>query len=224
MKKDKTTQLNIENVTKRFKGPKGEIVAVKDLSLTLSAGEMTSVHGPSGCGKTTLLLMAGGLLKPNSGTIRVAGKDIYSLRREQRNLIRAKNIGFVFQQFHLIPYLTVLQNVMLPSVALPHPDPQSRARTLISQFGLDHRAAHHPAQLSTGERQRTALARALFHKPGLILADEPTGNLDEENARSVLEHLKLFTKDGGAVLLVTHDNRALEYADTKIMWDTKQNT
>lgn len=205
-------ELKIENVKKVFQGPQGAVKAVDDLALSLSAGDMANVHGPSGCGKTTLLLMTGGLLKPDAGRIMVDGNDIYTLSPEQRNLVRASNIGFVFQQFHLIPYLTVLQNIMLPSVALTHPEPESRAESLLSQFNLGHRGLHYPSQLSTGERQRVALARALFHNPGLILADEPTGNLDEENARRVLEHLREVADSGKAVLLVTHDNIARDYA------------
>ncbi len=211
-----TKQLVMSNVTKSFKGPEGKIIAVEDISLDVASGEIKMVYGPSGCGKTTLLLMAGGLLKPDSGKITVAGQDLYALNTEQRNLVRAENIGFVFQQFHLIPYLTVLQNVMLPSIALSCPEPESRAKSLVAQFNLEHRSLHYPAQLSTGERQRVALARALFHNPGLILADEPTGNLDEDNAGQVLKYLRDFAENGRSVLLVTHDNSARKYATAEV--------
>ncbi len=211
-----TQQLKIVNVNKTFRGPQGEVRAVEDASLDLNSGEIKMVYGPSGCGKTTLLLMAGGLLRPDSGKIIVADKNVYELNAEQRNLARAKNIGFVFQQFHLIPYLTVLQNIMLPSIALSCPEPASRAKSLVSQFNLNHRSLHYPSQLSTGERQRVALARALFHNPELILADEPTGNLDEDNAKQVLKYLRDFAEKGGSVLLVTHDNSARKYATAEI--------
>ncbi len=210
------TQLKLANVEKSFKGPEGQVRAVDDVSLDLGSGEMLMVYGPSGCGKTTLLLMAGGLLEPDSGSVVVAGEDVYELSPERRNLVRAGNIGFVFQQFHLIPYLTVLQNIMLPSVALSCPEPESRAKSLVSQFNLDHRALHYPSQLSTGERQRVALARALFHNPTLILADEPTGNLDEDNAGQVLKYLRDFAENGRSVLLVTHDNSARKYATAEV--------
>jgi ABC-type lipoprotein export system ATPase subunit len=125
-------------------------------------------------------------------------------------------IGFVFQQFHLIPYLTVRQNIMAPSLALSTKQNIDRAQELISDFGLDDRAGHVPAQLSTGQRQRTALARALLNKPKIILADEPTGNLDENNADTVFEYLGRYVSEGGCVLLVTHDVRAASHA-TKIL-------
>ncbi len=209
-------QLKIENVTKTFKGPEGEVRAVENFSLDLVPGQITMVYGPSGCGKTTLLLMAGGLLAPDSGKILVADTNLYELNAERRNLVRAENMGFVFQQFHLIPYLTVLQNVMLPSIALSCPEPESRAKSLVSQFNLQHRSLHYPSQLSTGERQRVALARALFHNPALILADEPTGNLDEDNAEQVLKYLRDFAENGRSVLLVTHDNSARKYAAAEV--------
>jgi ABC-type lipoprotein export system ATPase subunit len=170
------------------------------------------VQGPSGCGKTTLLLAAGGLQVPDGGRVTVAGQDLFALSSEERAGFRAAKIGFVFQQFHLIPYLSVLDNVLAPSLASPSPDNRARARELIARFGLTERADHVPAALSTGERQRAALARALLNKPQLLLADEPTGNLDADNGRLVLGYLADFAKEGGAVLLVTHDLRVAEYA------------
>lgn len=215
MKDKSMIQLKLVNIEKSFKGPDGQVRAVSNVSLELNGGDMMMVFGPSGCGKTTLLLMAGGLLEPDLGSVVVAGEDVYGLNPERRNLARARNIGFVFQQFHLIPYLTVLQNILLPSVALSCPEPESRAKALVLEFNLGHRALHYPSQLSTGERQRVALARALFHNPGLILADEPTGNLDEENARQALDYLRKFARNGSSVLLVTHDKSAREYATSE---------
>ncbi len=185
------------------------VAALREATLTLRAGELRTVYGPSGSGKSTLLLTAGGLLRPDSGTVTVAGREIYSLSSEERSQWRARHIGFVFQQFHLIPYLNVIDNVLAPLLAgvgdgeeLP-----ARAEALIERFGLGHRRLHPPAELSIGERQRVALARALLHEPRLLLADEPTGNLDEENGRLVLEALASFAARGGAVLVVTHDGR-----------------
>ena len=156
--------------------------------------------------------MAGALLKPTEGTVSVGGQNPYTLSPNQRSTLRAKQIGFVFQQFHLIPYLTVRSNILSPAGASHQTDARSRADELIRRFGLEHRIKHVPAELSTGERQRTALARALLNRPGIILADEPTGNLDEKNAEIVLKYLSEFTNNGGAVLLVTHDARAAAYA------------
>jgi len=197
------------------------------VSLSVQPGELVVVRGPSGCGKTTLLLAAGALLTPDEGRVLVDGQDPYGLPREERARLRAATIGFVFQQYHLIPYLSVLENVMTPALAVRDQSYQrsavmcsenpcttrSRAAELLERFQLADRADHLPAELSTGERQRTALARALFNRPSLLLADEPTGNLDPENAAIVLKHIAEFARSGGAVLVVTHDEAAKPYAD-----------
>jgi ABC-type lipoprotein export system ATPase subunit len=132
---------------------------------------------------------------------------------DQRAGFRAQHLGFVFQQFHLVPFLSVLDNVLAPALAAAVPDARERAEELVAHFGLQSRRQHVPAELSTGERQRTALARALLNRPKLLLADEPTGNLDRENAGIVLEHLVRFSRAGGAVLLVSHDDHAVKHAD-----------
>jgi putative ABC transport system ATP-binding protein len=204
--------LEFKNVSKRFDGAQGKVTALKDVSFSVEPKELLAIRGPSGCGKTTLLLAAGGLLRPSGGRISLDGQDPYELSPEQRSKLRAQMIGFVFQQFHLIPYLTVRQNILTASLALPGKDAPARAREIIHHFGLDDRVDHVPAQLSTGERQRTALARAVLNKPKLILADEPTGNLDEDNAQIVFGYLSQYVDDGGCVLLVTHDARAAEHA------------
>lgn len=211
--------LSFCEVTRQFRGPEGQVCAVRNISLSVNQGELVAVQGPSGSGKTTLLLMAGGLLKPTEGTVSFGGGNIYALTANQRSALRAKQMGFVFQQFHLIPYLTVWRNVLSPAGASRQPDARSRAKELIHHFNLEHRSKHVPSQLSTGERQRTALARALLNRPGIILADEPTGNLDEANADVVLKYLSEFASAGGAVLLVTHDARAAGYADRTMHMD-----
>ncbi len=204
--------LEFKNISKSFDGPEGKVIALKDVSLSVSPGELLAVRGPSGCGKTTLLLTAGGLLRPDGGQVSLNGQDPYGLNPDERSKLRARMIGFVFQQFHLIPYLTVRQNILAPSLALPVKEVDERAEELISHFGLDSRAGHVPAQLSTGERQRTALARALLNRPKVILADEPTGNLDEANADIIFSYFSQYVADGGCVLLVTHDVRAAAHA------------
>ncbi len=208
--------LEFKNISKWFEGPDGKVTALDKVSLSVSPGEFLAVRGPSGCGKTTLLLTAGGLLRPNSGQVNLDGHDPYAVSPEKRSQMRARMIGFVFQQFHLIPYLTVRQNILAPSLALPAKEANQRTQELVSRFGLDDRAGHVPAQLSTGQRQRTALARALLNKPKIILADEPTGNLDEGNADIVFGYLSQYVAEGGCVLLVTHDVRAAAHA-TRIL-------
>ena len=147
----------------------------------------------------------------------IDGTDPYSLSGEQRARFRAEQIGFVFQQFHLVPYLNVLDNVMAPALVTGETSARERAGILVERFGLADRLGHRPGQLSTGERQRVALARALLNEPRVILADEPTGNLDGDNSEQVLQALKTFADEGGAVLLVTHDPDAVAFAGRQVV-------
>lgn len=221
--------LEFRNVTKWFpvrstrnNAGTGKVTALNDVSFSVRPGELLAVRGPSGCGKTTLLLTAGGLLHPSTGQITVGGQNPYKLDPEQRSGLRARMIGFVFQQFNLIPYLTVRQNILAASLAMPGKSTPDRANALIDRFGLGNRVDHIPAQLSTGERQRTALARALLNEPKVILADEPTGNLDEDNAQTVFGYLSQYVSDGGCVLLVTHDARSAAHATRTIQMNSGQ--
>ena len=205
--------VQIENLSKSYSGLKGAVNAVEDVSLTIGAGEFVAVQGPSGCGKTTLLLAAGALLQPTRGRVLLNGQDPYSLSAGQRAQFRALNVGFVFQQFHLVPYLDALDNILAPTLAAgANGAARKRALELVEQFGLRDRLHHVPASLSTGERQRVALARALLNHPKVLLADEPTGNLDEKNGQMVLRCLAELARAGAAVLLVTHEPRAGEHA------------
>ena len=208
--------VDIQDARKTYQGASGQVLAVDGVSLSVDGGEFVAVQGPSGCGKSTMLLLAGGLLTPESGSVQIGGEDPYVLTADARSKFRADNIGFVFQQFHLVPYLSVLDNVLAPSIATGSKDAEQRARELLDRFGLSHRLEHTPGELSSGERQRTALARALLNEPKVLLADEPTGNLDTENATEVLKHLREFAASGGAVLLVTHDAQAAAAADRVI--------
>ena len=209
--------ISLDHLTKTYTGDAGPIVAVDDVSVSVEAGEFVAVVGPSGCGKTTLLLVAGGLLRPENGEVSIDGTDPYSLSGEQRARFRAEQIGFVFQQFHLVPYLNVLDNVMAPALVTGETSARERAGILVERFGLADRLGHRPGQLSTGERQRVALARALLNEPRVILADEPTGNLDGDNSEQVLQALKTFADEGGAVLLVTHDPDAVAFAGRQVV-------
>jgi putative ABC transport system ATP-binding protein len=207
--------LELQNVSKSYRrGTPQEVKAATSIALTVRGGEFVAVQGPSGSGKTTLLLMAGGLLAPDTGQVLVNGQNPYALPANARARFRAEHIGFVFQQFHLVPYLSVLDNVLAPVLAVPSNghSARDRASDLLTRFGLAHRLQHVPAELSTGERQRTALARALLNRPNILLADEPTGNLDRDNAETVLQYMAKFVKEGGAVLLVTHEEHALRHA------------
>jgi len=209
--------LTLQHVTKTYRGRAGRVDALQDVSLSVEPGEFVAVRGPSGCGKTTLLLIAGGLLRPDVGVVTLDGQNPYDLAPEDRARLRADLVGFVFQQFHLMPYLTVLDNVLAASLAKPSDDGvRRRAVELIEHVGLGPRAHHVPGELSTGERQRVAIARALLNQPKILLADEPTGNLDPDSGGVVLRYLAEFADAGGAVLLVTHDERAAEYPHREV--------
>lgn len=210
--------LEIKDLHTRFTGPHGEIVPLDGVSLQVRGGDFVAVSGASGCGKTTLLLAAGGLLAPDSGEVLVDGQNPYRLSADNRARLRAENVGFIFQRFHLVPYLSVLDNVLAATLAArPANGSLERAKELIAHFRLSERMGHVSGALSTGERQRTALARALMNDPQLLLADEPTGNLDADNAVRVLDGLRDFARDGGAVLLVTHDDSATARADRVLL-------
>ena len=210
--------LQLHSVGKTYASPGGRVEALRDVSLELDGGDFVALEGRSGSGKSTLLLAAGGLLEPDDGQVSVDGHDLFTMSPDQRARFRAAHIGFVFQQFYLVPYLNVLENVLTATLgvdAASNGDVTTRARDLIGRLNLQSRIRHRPGQLSTGERQRTALARALLNRPRLLLADEPTGNLDAANAENVLDHLRTFAADGGAVLLVTHDQQAARFARTR---------
>lgn len=205
--------LLIESVVKTYRKGSRRITALAPVDLTVRAGEFVAVQGPSGSGKTTCLLIAGGLLHPDSGTVRLDGQDLYAMTRNQLAAFRSRNIGIVFQQYHLIPYLSVLENILAPEAAGGRTNGNARGRELAERFGLGHRLDHTPAELSSGEKQRAALARALLFRPKILLADEITGNLDHVNAQIVLGYLREYVKTGGAVLLMTHDRESARQAD-----------
>ena len=205
--------IHFQDVRKTYDTKKGEVTALDIPDLKIERGEFVVVRGHSGSGKTTLLLTAGGMLRPTNGVVSVDGEDLYRLPPPARARFRAETVGFVFQMFHLIPYLNAIENIIMARGRDGAAADRGAARELLERLGLSHRETHLPAELSAGERQRTALARALLNKPKLILADEPTGNLDLENAAEVLRHLEAYHKDGGTVLVVTHGTTADASAD-----------
>jgi ABC-type lipoprotein export system ATPase subunit len=208
--------LILQDLTKTYRTRAGEVKALDGVSVRIDKGEFVAVCGPSGSGKTTLLMMIAAMLRPSRGTVRFDGRDIYEMAGPARAKFRAVNIGFVFQMFHLVPYLNIMENVLLAAGATHRRDGKARAEELLQRLGLQHRIGHRPSELSAGEKQRTAIARALLNQPKLILADEPTGNLDLENARCVLEHLQSFQRDGGTVIVATHGPAAKEFATRTI--------
>ena len=206
--------IHLESISKVYSDRRrGDVRALDDVSLAVSEAEFVAIKGPSGSGKSTLLMAVGGMNRPTAGRVVVDGADLYGMSSQERAEFRADKIGFVFQMFHLVPYLSVLENVLLPTVGGRSKAGRDEALALLERFGMSERLHHKPAELSTGERQRTAMARALLNRPKLVLADEPTGNLDPENAAEVMGYLSEFRKDGGTVVLVTHEDTALEHAE-----------
>lgn len=201
----------LDRVRKVYRTRHGDVNALADVRLSVTGRELVCIQGPSGCGKTTLLLTIGGMMRPTCGTVVVDGHDLYALPGEARTRFRARNIGFVFQMFHLVPYLNVLDNVWIS--ARKDRAARKRAIELLERLGIGHRARHKPAELSAGECQRTAIARAMLNRPRLVLADEPTGNLDVENGAEVFRVLADYRDEGGTVLVVTHGTEGQQHAD-----------
>jgi len=205
--------IRCDEVTKVFRKNGSEVTSLDRFTAEVAKGEFVAVRGPSGSGKTTLLLTLGGMQRPSDGSVQLAGRDLYALSPAERARLRSSEIGFVFQMFHLVPYLDLLANVLLACPGKPSAEVRQRASGLMDELGLADRASHRPGELSAGERQRLAVARALLNRPKLILADEPTGNLDPENAAEVIRHLAEFHRGGGTVVLVTHGAAADAHAD-----------
>lgn len=201
--------IEIENLNKVFVQNGEQIIALNQLTLSIGQGEFVSVIGPSGSGKSTFLLTLGGLIEPTSGEVRINGTSLYKVDPIKRARIRLFTLGFMFQTFNLIPYLTAIENVEIPMclAGMPRNEQNRNARELLDRVGLSHRISHRPAQLSVGERQRVALARTLANDPSIILADEPTGNLDPALSMDVIGYFKQFVKNGITVVMVTHNQQ-----------------
>ena len=212
--------LRVEHVTKRFGAGQTEVVAVRDVTLTVAPGEVILIMGPSGSGKTTLLLMLGALLRPTSGDIEVDGTLISVLAERRLPEVRLKQFGFVFQDFNLMSALTVLENVALVAqlAGAAKNEARHRAQTTLTQLGLEQRLRFLPEKLSGGEKQRVAIARALVNHPRIILADEPTANLDSKIGHEIMRLLRRIAKEQGrSVVIVSHDQRIRDIAD-RVLW------
>lgn len=216
----KKTTVYAQGLSKFFKSQGETIRAVNDVSFAFTEGQFVTIMGPSGCGKSSLLYVLGGLDKATSGELVIDGVDVCSLSPRQEHLFRRQKLGFVFQSFHLIPNLSALENVMLPMQLIggkSRLNVMERAKSLLTQVGINEdRYNHKPGKLSGGQKQRIAIARALANDPQVILADEPTGNLDSKNGRLIIQLLKTLADQGKTVIVVTHDAGVAEIADVRI--------
>lgn len=215
-----TPLLQAVGLCKKYVMPHKSIDVLQDASLSVNAGELVAVVGRSGAGKSTLLNVLGGLDSPEKGEVLIDGKSIFALSASRRTALRAQRIGFVFQSYHLLPEMTILENVMLPAMAigkLSSAEMRCRATELLSLVGLEGRFSHRPSELSGGEQQRAAIARALINEPSIILADEPTGNLDKATGDLVLDLLfNLVRNQGALMLIVTHDSGVAARCDRSL--------
>jgi putative ABC transport system ATP-binding protein len=230
MEQTMTALITLTNISKAFLTEEIETRALNDINLVINKGEYISLSGQSGCGKSTLLSLLGLLDSTTSGSYQLAGNDVSTLSRDERAKIRSEQIGFVFQSFNLISDLTVFENVMLPLTyqsGKSKSDIATKVNEVLEKVEMGHRKNHYPSQLSGGQQQRVAVARALVNDPAIILADEPTGNLDSKNAEAVLQLFEQLHHDGATICMVTHDpasakraSRCLEMFDGQLIKDT----
>ena len=205
--------IELKNASKKYQRGAQEVHALRDVSLSIKKGEFLSVMGASGSGKSTLLNLIGGLDQPTSGEIFIDGRPLHGISDYELTLIRRRRVGFIFQFFNLLPILTAVENVSLPLLleGTPYPEVRPKAVKLLEQVGLGARTEHRPEQLSGGEMQRVAISRALISDPAVLLADEPTGNLDSQTSEEIFMLLKNLNDQGQTIVLVTHDPRAAAY-------------
>jgi len=210
--------IKLEGIKKAFYTDEVETHALADVHMAIAEGEYVAISGPSGCGKTTLLSILGLLDTPTDGTYTLAGEAVAGLSAADRARVRNRQIGFIFQAFNLIGDLTVYENVELPLTyrGMSAPERKERVEKALERVGMAHRMKHYPAQLSGGQQQRVAVARAVAGDPAILLADEPTGNLDSQNGEQVMELLKELHSSGSTICMVTHDNRYAQHAQREI--------
>lgn len=208
--------ITIKDITKTYKTKKRDVEVLKNIDLTFSLGKFYAIMGPSGSGKSTLFNILGLVDTPSSGAYKINGIDTTKLTDKSSSIIRMNNIGFVFQDFNLDPYLNALENVMMPlylNKKIKKEDREKFSKDILTKLNLENRLEHFPNELSGGEAQRVAIARALVNNPNIILADEPTGNLDEELETEIFKILKSLTKENKCVIVVSHSSKIKEYAD-----------
>ena len=212
------TLIHLESVNKVFVTDDVETHALSNIQLDVNRGDYLSIAGPSGCGKSTLLAILGLLDAPSNGTYVLNGRPVERLKMSERARIRNREIGFIFQAFNLIGDLTVYENVELPLTyrGMPNSERRKRTREALERVGMSHRIKHYPSQLSGGQQQRVAVARALGGEPSILLADEPTGNLDSANGQAVMDLLKELHQNGATICMVTHDRRYAAHADRSV--------
>lgn len=212
--------LKASGLTKRVSSPEGALTILDQVDLAVRRGESLAVVGASGAGKSTLLGLLAGLDVPTSGTVHLDGTELTALDEDGRAALRADNVGFVFQSFHLVPALTAIENVMLPLELSGRPSPRTQAKEALQMVGLERRTGHYPHQMSGGEKQRVAIARAFVVEPAVLFADEPTGNLDQNTGKSVADLLFRINRDAGTTLiLVTHDHALAERCERVVYMD-----
>jgi putative ABC transport system ATP-binding protein len=207
------TYIVAENLVKQYQNGHAPVTAISDINFEIEAGELVAIMGESGAGKSTLLSIMGAMNAPTSGSLRVDDIDIYSLKQDQRADFRREFLGFVFQSFHLIPYLTVAENVMLPlaTVKKSGREKQAMAEKALASVGLQGKSHRLPNQISGGEKERVAIARAIVNQPRVLLADEPTGNLDSKTTRDIMELLQRLNSEDMTIIMVTHSHECAGY-------------
>ncbi|MGV8151675.1 MAG: ABC transporter ATP-binding protein [Candidatus Nanoarchaeia archaeon] len=210
----KQSLISIDNVWKKYNMASEPLVVLKEINLQIYSGDFLAITGPSGSGKSTMVHIVGALDKPSFGKVYLKNKNILEMSESSLAYLRGKTIGFIFQQFNLLPNLTALQNVALPMeiINIPTPEAKERAKKLLEMLGLKDRLNHKPGELSGGQQQRVAIARALANDPEVILADEPTGNLDSKTGQFVMDFLAKMNKNGKTIILITHDPSLVNYA------------
>ncbi|MEC7168613.1 MAG: ABC transporter ATP-binding protein [Candidatus Thermoplasmatota archaeon] len=212
-----SSALQAQGLWKLYESGESVIQAVQDVSLSIDHGSMVAIMGPSGCGKTTLLNVLSGIDEPNSGSVNINGENLYGSTDDERTRVRGKHMGFIFQEFNLLPVMTALENVELPLLIQGMPANQARqeATKALSAVGLGDRLEHRPAELSGGQQQRVAIARAVVHRPTIVLCDEPTGNLDADTSASIIKLLRTLCSVGNTTfLIVTHDESIAKQCDS----------